>query len=460
MPGKLEHGTLVGETALTDPDKWYRVYEELSEGERYDWIIGTLDRTLDPDFFEKLSFADYIFELADRKNPEKYAELIHKLRHHRDFYREEFQYFENELAAYHLFLDEVSDAEESLRYYMGAPVQGIDQLIWLMKLLVYYGKTDLAIECARQTYQEIEASPELIGGAEEPFADLIFMCRFQQAYLRIKNGQGVDWRAVQEELERYDIAMDDEILERNRAAMERPSTGDEILCDGPFNSENGPGVFARDNMWTFVKQMLDRKQMDFPLGEAIWAGAFQFLLQRKARKRPVLTWGEWFEFSERELDAYLARMVGGFLSTRQTEAFAVLWGMAYVYDFLLERGVISDKLHINALQRIARVKSKIRDVYQDELWKYAFVDRWQASDYAGRESMQTEDDEDDNLDLNDIEDDDYDPDFYDTDRDEVFSNPFFGAPLQEHDGSCSAKVKQKKKKARKEAKKQRKRNRR
>lgn len=97
----------------------------------------------------------------------------------------------------------------------------------------------------------------------------MFECQFQQAYLRVKNGQSVDWRALQEELERYDIAMDDEALERNRAAMERPSTGDEILCDDPFNSESRPDVFALDNMWTFVKQTIDRTQMDFPLGEAI-----------------------------------------------------------------------------------------------------------------------------------------------------------------------------------------------
>lgn len=301
-------------------------------------------------------------------------------------------------------------------------------------------------------------SPELIDGAEEPFADLMFVRQFQQAYLRVKNGQGVDWRALQEELERYDITMDDEALARNRAAMERPSTGHEILYDGPFNSESSPDVFARDNMWTFAKQTLDRKQMDFALGEAIWSGAFQFLLQRKARKRSVLTWEEWFEFSERELEAYVARMAGGFLSTRQTEAFAVLWGMAYVYDFLLDRGVISDKVHINSLQRIARLKSKMRDAYQDALWKYAFVDRWQASDYAGRESMQAEDGEDDNLDVYDIEDDDYDPD-YDDHRNKVFSNPFFGAPLLEHRRSSGPKVKKEKKKARKEAKKQRKKNR-
>ncbi len=149
------------------------------------------------------------------------------------------------------------------------------------------------------------------------------------------------------------------------------------------------------------------------------------------------------------------------MSTRQTEAFAALWGMAYVYDFLLERGVISDQVHISSLQRIARLKSKMRDAYQDELWKYAFVDRWPAPDYAGRESIQTEDDEVDNLDLNDIEDEDYDydTDFYGPERNGEFSNPFSGLPLQEHTRSDSAKVKQKKKKARKEAKQQRKRGR-
>lgn len=50
MPEKLEHGTLLDDAVIA-PDKWYRVYEKLSEDERYDWIMGTLDRTLAPGFF-------------------------------------------------------------------------------------------------------------------------------------------------------------------------------------------------------------------------------------------------------------------------------------------------------------------------------------------------------------------------------------------------------------------------
>lgn len=461
MPENLEHRPQLDQTVLTDPDEWCRIYTELPEDERYDWIMGTLDRTLAPGFFNELQFADYIFELNDRRDPTKYVTMIRKLRQHPDFYNEEFQWFEHELSAYYLFLDEVSQVKESLEYYMGAPEQGIDQLIWLMQLLVYYGKTDLAMKCARQTYHQIVGSSALIGGAEEPFGELIFLCVFQQAYLRIKNGQGVEWDALPAELGRYGMGMDKEALERNRAAMERLSPGDEIvLCDGLLNFDRVASAFARDNMWTFVKQMLDCKQMDFPLGNAIWTGTFQFLMHRKPRKKPVLTWEEWFDFSDRELETYLVRMAGGFLSTRQAEAFAVLWGLPYVYDFLFDRGVISDRLHINALRRIARLKTKLRDVFQHEMWKYAFTDRWQASDYAERGFMQAEDGEDDNVDLNEIEyDDDVSDDDYE-DGNEMFSNPFLGVPLPGYGRSVGAKVKPKKKKARKDGKTQRKKNRR
>ncbi|MFD0714126.1 hypothetical protein [Paenibacillus sp. GCM10027626] len=459
MPEKLKRRTLPDELMFADPRKWFRAYSKLPEGEQYDWIMETLDWKLAPDFFETLPFAECIFELAERKDPSKYAALIRKLRYHPDFHREEFQYFEDELAAYHLFLDEEHKAAESLRYYMEAPVKGIDQLIQLVQLLVYYRKMDLAVECARQTYEEIVASPELLDGAGEPFADLMFMWRFQQAYVHIKNGQEVDWRALQQELEGYDIVMEDEVLERNRAAVSRLSSEDEILLsDYPIDERNGSGLFRRDNMWKFVKQMHDRKQMDFPLGEAIWLGAFRFLMERKKRKRSILTWEDWFIFSERELEAYLARMAGGFFSNRQAETFAVLWGMPYVYDFLFERNVISEKLHINALRQVARLKTKMRNAYRDELWKYAFVDRWPAADYVEREFLETEDNEEDDLDLLYNEDDDYDPEYDDEDGDKIWSNPSYGEPLKERRGD-STKVKQKKKKARKEAKNQRKKNR-
>lgn len=460
MSEEIEQRTLLDETMLADPDKWYRVYEELPEGERYGWIMETLDRTPSPDFFEHVSFAECIFELADRKEPAKYVALIRKLRDHPDFYKKEFQFFEHELAAYYLSLDEVEKAAESLRYYMENPVQGIDQLIQLVQLLVYYGKTDLAVECARQTYEEIEASPELIGGAGAPFAEIMFMWHFQQAYTRLKNGQEADWPTLQEELKRYNFVTDGEVFARNCDRVSRPES--EIrLSDYPIGSENSTGLFDSDNMWKFVKYMLDRKQLDFPQSEMIWSGAFEFLRQRKGRKRPDLAWENWFAFSERELEAWLAKMVGGFLSTQQAEAFALLWGIPYVYDFLLDRGVISEKLHMGALRQVARLKTKMRNAYKDELWKYAFVDRWPALDHVDRELMQPEVYEDDDLDLSYYEDDDDDLDFDDDDDedDARLFNPFFGAPLEEQRRTVSLKEKQKKKRARKEAKKKRKKNR-
>lgn len=457
MPVNEKNSKQIDETMISNPDRWYHLYSKLANDKQYDWIMETLDKTLPPVFFEQLPFAEFILELDEKKEPAKYAALIDKLRGHAAFYQEEFQYFERDRAAYYLLLDQDDKVAESLQYYVENPIQGIDQLLQLVQELVYYGKTAMAVKCAEQTCEIVATSTELIGGAEEPLAKIMFMWCLQQVYTRIKQGHDVDWDVLEQDLQRFHFGIDADHFAHIRARLSQIGQwgpGEERSpLYSPSGSASNPGQFGKDNLLEFAKYMLDCKQFDFPLSEEIWVGAIDFLIHRKGRRKSNATWEEWFAFAERELEGHLAEMVGAFLSDHQTDASALLWGMSYVYDFLFDQGVISEKLHIHVAVRLGRLKHKMKHAYRDELWRHAFVDRWPAPDYAAREHMQLDEEEHD-LDVVEYDEDDIDSGSY-----KGMFAPSFNKPSDAGRRPMSSKEKQKKKKTRQDAKKQRKKNR-
>ena len=54
----------------------------------------------------------------------------------------------------------------------------------------------------------------------------------------------------------------------------------------------------------------------------------------------------------------------------------MLWGIPYIYDFLLDRQVISGTVHDEAGKIVARLKIEFIKEDARRLWEYDFVHRW------------------------------------------------------------------------------------
>jgi hypothetical protein len=132
--------------------------------------------------------------------------------------------------------------------------------------------------------------------------------------------------------------------------------------------------------WAFLKYMLDQKNMDFVCSEHIVDGVLEFLGQRKLRSQKSVSPDVYFGFSKKDLDPYLTHMIGGFLSTRQAEGVGILWGIAYVYDFLLSKDAISGSTHRSVIRSVNSLKADLMNAFQRSLWKYSFVHRWTPPD--------------------------------------------------------------------------------
>ena len=182
----------------------------------------------------------------------------------------------------------------------------------------------------------------------------------------------VDWESLPRGMDRYEMEISPELLARIQAN----------LTGGPLEGERLAGAFHlhREEELTnlafgFFRYMHDEKNMDFPCSELIWHCVAEFLSERKSSVKGV-TPDAFFGMTRAKLEPHLAGAIGDFLSRRQADAVAMLWGIPYIYDFLLDRRVISATTHRETIQIAAALKAEVIKGMGKRLWEFDFIHRW------------------------------------------------------------------------------------
>ncbi len=95
------------------------------------------------------------------------------------------------------------------------------------------------------------------------------------------------------------------------------------------------------------------------------------------------------ELDQGNFDEYICGRFG-FLSNKKPHAAAVLWGMPYVYDFLIINQLVSEEIALQALQFITGMKMDLIEGQGDSVWEYSFVHSWGRPDSVGEEDFLSE----------------------------------------------------------------------
>ncbi|MFC4766160.1 hypothetical protein [Effusibacillus consociatus] len=358
-----------------EPEEWIQTYMKLPSQALYDFVMDTLDQHLNDAFLEKIDLVEYLFDVREQIRPTQEMELVQKLRTREpDYYRGIFCYFENHVIEYALFRNEPDKTKEALQYFIQDPVNGIDMLIPVLRLLYLYGDTEMALECSQKVYNQVKDSPELIPGAEIEFADVLYMGMWQEAYRQLQAGNDVDSSQLNEQIAEWDYEVDEDEVEEIKKRLSQADITIENPA-GPWLAREARILWLRQTSWFFLRYMLERKRIDFISSDTIWCAFFDFL-ERKQPEIAKLDPETYFDFNLQELGGYLAKI----LSAQQAKIFAIAWGIPYIYDFLLEHLVISPQLHKKAIDVVRRLKPLLMDGYRDTLWKYDFVHRWMPPD--------------------------------------------------------------------------------
>jgi hypothetical protein len=368
--------------SFTDADQWYEAHKSATLKRRYGILMETLDQKLSEDFIENSGMVTYLLEMLDeldsRNLIDQMLSFIGAIQTKQpDLYRDKYLYFDSFLVKYYLYRDDKEKVAESLVRFMEDPVNGIDYMIPLLDHLQFYGYRDIAVRLCKRTYLPVMRSPELIPGAEYDLGYLIFVDIIGTAYQHIRSGEAVDWDALVKEAEKYGYGGG----QKNAADIHDRLIGElegGSAFAASFRDDREDSIYAL--VWEFLKHMLDQKDMAFICSNHIINGVLEFLAERNPRSKESMSPSTYFVFSRRELDSYLAQMLGGFMSMQQARAIGILWGSVYLYDFLLSREIITDSMHRDIMETVGVLKKHVIKAFRKSLWKYDFVHRWTPPD--------------------------------------------------------------------------------
>ncbi|MGA7932154.1 MAG: hypothetical protein WCA35_01105 [Kovacikia sp.] len=363
---------------LSNSEQWLDTYEAASARQQYEMMMAAIAQPIPEDVIESLDLVMELLELQDEllKNNqiESTLGLIDTLQQQQlTLYQKEFPYFDNFLAEYYLYLNEPQLIQPVVERYKTDPVAGIDYLFQLLDYLKFYGMTELATDLCRTTYDRVRMSPKVMGGAEVDLASVILISLVEQVHQTLQRGETVDWEAFSTEIGSYGFTQNQDLIADIRYGLETEIEIDQQFLKN-FKQERQHPLLSLS--FAFSKEMAERKGMSFICSQAIWKALLDFLERRKAPHKQVSQPDGYFALDQKKLDAFVANLIGGFLSMKQAVGFGLIWGIPYVYEFLHSKQVIRQELQQQAIAAATAIKALLIQGFQSSLWKYDFVHRW------------------------------------------------------------------------------------
>jgi len=276
---------------------------------------------------------------------------------------------------------------ESFSRFMEDPLHDLDLTKPILSYFRLYEYTDVAVRFCKKAYKPVAKSPKYIPGAENDLGAIVFLDLADRAYRRIRKGESVDWGLLAREVRNYGYNGGGKTADEARRNLTGDMEGGETFI-GNFKSNQKKSLNAL--MWAFVKYMLDQKKMSFVCSEQIINGVLEFLEERELPSKSNVHPHVYFKFPKEQFNLHLGQMIGGFLSSRQAEAVSVLWGIVYVYDFLLSKNIIAESIHRDVMESVNSLKADVIMAFRRGLWRYDFVHRWTPPDSISGDEFTTE----------------------------------------------------------------------
>jgi dihydrofolate reductase len=284
-------------------------------------------------------------------------------------YKQEFPYLDTFRINYYLFCNHLELVQTSLNQFQVNPIDGIEQITSVINLLSYYGAKDILIVFCRSVYQQVENT-----GLEDELVKYIIQDLVERTYFQLERGETVDWGLINTEITQYSVK-NQQLAAKLRQDLTTKLVINEQLFTNLKNEREIDNIFCLLSI-AFSGYMATKKQVSFITSQAIWETIFEFLANRKLPKKQLSHPDTYFQISEKQLDEYAGKLIGGLFSDQQALSVTLVWGIPYIYDFLFSKNIITEAVHQEAIAVTVTIKTHLIKFFNDHLWKYSFVHRW------------------------------------------------------------------------------------
>ena len=368
---------------LEDFDQWCEAYGTASPQVQYEMVLEIIAEPIPLDYAIETDIASILIDiqtlLVGNGLLEQALTFTKTFQTQQpELYQKEFYYFDNFLVRYALFKQEPGQMNEVLARYQQDPVNSIEQLLPMLDDLRFYDARAQAVTLSRAVYTPVATASALIEGSEDDFSAVMIADMLEQAYEKLREGESVDWAEWGQAAAPFSFENTAELRQEVAKTLSGEAVaGAELANLFPAESD----AFFRQLSLRFNLRMADRYRVSFVCSQAIWSAAVDFLGDRTLSKAQVKNLNRFFSFEYEELDRYVGRLIGGFLSSAQSKGFATLWGLPYLYEFLRAESLIEDFVYDAAITIVTQLQAVLLENWPGPLWRYSFIHRWGKPDH-------------------------------------------------------------------------------
>lgn len=363
-------------------DEWYDEYEEASVRQQYQMLLDILKEPLSQDFLEETEMDELLISMSDELCSNNLIDdhiTLFQLvqQQHPKLYKQDFVYYDRFIIAYYLYTKQFDLLEDALVRFKKFPAKDIGYFISVIDLLSFYEQSEVLVDLCQKTYNSIKNNRDAISGVEDEISWVVVTHLMEQVYQKHQQGKDINWSHFEAELQKYDYESDSEWLQDTKQALTQDF--DKEQCLAQLKQKKLHSRAFNSLSVAFYIYMKQEKQMSFVCSQGIWEAAFEFLGDRELNFKQQANPNTFFTFSQKNFEEYLTEKIYAFLSTRQAQGFAALWGISYIYDFLLEQEIIREQVHRKVISIVKQLKNDVLKAHENnwELWRYDFINRWQ-----------------------------------------------------------------------------------
>lgn len=363
---------------VKDADKWYETYEKLQNAdEQHDFLLETLNHDMSDEFVDGTDWTgqviDVLGSIIDKNND--YEKGLLFLKKHRelkpDILRKGFHYYESYIVDYELFYDNPAGIQEVIEHYYEDPDRDIDMALAFHAKIEYWELTDAAYRIAKKNYEPVSKNPNYFGNAAMDYAITVYNKGLQEAYEEyLKTGELNLEKAMEEGL----------ACEMTEAAYKFF----EESIKTPFSMDVLQSVLEEDRgefSWTlrmYFYQYMHEKGMTFGIASIIWQDLIDYWFERSPKK--VKSTEALFKMTYHSYDKHLSGKKFLFM-IRSNEVMTSLWGAVFAYDFLYDKGLISEDAYKQTITHIETLKFVVMKGFHQVIWKAAYIHKaWKKPD--------------------------------------------------------------------------------
>ena len=391
---------------VADQGAWYQNVFAASLKRRYEMVMALISQPLpfeiageeeevdsdkkgdeDAGYLTDL-LMDLCHELLRNKEMEKCRLLLEKLRLSQpELYLKGYAYYDRYLIQFALFEGNNEEIEHYLEHYKADPETGIDQLIAVLQLLIYYGLSDQAEALSKSIYHKVKESAKIIRGGERDFEDVIYFSALKRLYYHLQKGKNPTLEDLNSEFKQFEFSMEQERFDQIADLLAPDNDANKVA----MLKKSGSGLQQVEiNFFLclmFSKYTLEQKLMDFAASAEI--STFWMQIFKEKALSSELSFDEYFKLPLAEFEDLLAG-VCSILSNQWPKSAALIWCASHFYDFLLAKQAISQDCYDHAQAGIAKLKGSFIENFADQLWEYSFVHSWKRADHVSEEEFEAE----------------------------------------------------------------------